>query len=122
MNKLHQNQTAFVSLKFLIYSAIIALFVYSSYQVGRFYFDYYSIKNYTRNLFLDAHLKSTDEIRTAIKKKIKQLGTPIYDDEIRLVREKTFINLKIRYSEYLFIGDYRVSRFNFLIDETREFR
>ncbi len=122
MIKQKNNEKAFFSLRFIIYTGIFALFMYCSFWVGRFYFDYYAVKDAARNIFLEAHTKSDARILDELKVKIRHLGTPIFDGDIKINRKPGSVNLKIEYSEYLFIGDISLHKFNFVIDETRYFK
>lgn len=115
-------QKGFFSLKFLIYTAFFALIAHLGFWTGRYYFDYYAIKDAARNIFLEAHVKNDERIRSELKAKISNLGTPIYDNDIVITRKPGQVNLKIQYSEYLFLGEYSLHKFNFLIDETRYFK
>ncbi len=116
------HQKAFFSLRFFIYVFFIGFFVYCGFWVGRFYYDYYAIHDAARNIFLEAHRKSDEQILTALKKTISLHGTPIYNEDIKIIRKPGLINLKIEYSEYLFIGELPLHKFNFSINETRQFK
>ena len=122
MSKKNSNNKGFFSARFFIYSAIFCIIAYCGFWTGRFYVDYYTIKDTARNLFLDAHLKTDKQIVGDLQKKISYLGTPIFSDDIKIIRGNGKVNLKITYSEYLFIGDFPLLKFNFAIDETRYFK
>ena len=117
-----KNKFGFINIFLLFKLLVIIVFLYLCFQVGRFYFDFYTLKNEARNLLLNAHYLGDENIRQRILSIIDKKGMPIQDKELKVGRSKEKIIVRVKYKEILVLDKYDIYTFDFEIEETRHFR
>ena len=105
-----KSEAGFITLRKLGLLMFFGFTIYYGFWLSKFYFDHYTIKNLTRDLL------------SRIFERIHKLGTPIFEEDFTLHKDRQKIIVKIEYKEFLYFGEYALIGLPFDIYEVRYFK
>lgn len=111
-----------MGIKNLFLICVAGIFIYLSFEVGKFYFYYYNLKIEARDLLDNAHYFDDARIKNSFIKSIDDYGVPIKDKYLIIGRDKSKAVIRTKYKEKLYLHNYLLYEFKFYIDEERRFK
>ena len=113
----------FVKFHTAVFLVVVGFLGYSGYTVGKFYYDYYSLKTFTRDILRDIHRhKDKKYLHNRIYSHIEELGMPIGPSDLRISVSNGRTLVRVDYEEYFDLLGYEIHMFEFKMEEVRKFK
>ena len=93
------SQSGLSKLTVIIFSTLIGVVVYCTYEILPFYYYYYELENQVVSITRVASTIPDKEIRRRLMYHIKKMGIPLEPEEIHIARQNNRIQISFEYSE-----------------------
>lgn len=112
-----REQRGIGKLTLLIFGAILAALLYSTYKILPFYYCFYELQSQMDQIVKVASVKTDQEIRTQLQSHIKKLEIPVEPAQLKIVRENGIIKIGLKWQEVFYLTfrekDYDIHTFDF---------